>query len=116
MANNFIDQSRQKYLETRKHHWNTFARKIDHWQGWGKSYLHRLEEIYSFLINPESKVLEIVCRNGDLLASIQPTVGVGVDFSDEMKKRASNKHPKLILISADADDLALKDSKFDIKI
>jgi len=64
MANNYIDQSRQKYQDTRKHHLNTFARKMDHWHGWGKSYHHRLEEIYSFLINPESKVLEIGCGDG----------------------------------------------------
>jgi len=116
LTGSYIDQSRQKYQEARQQHWNTFARTKDHWHGWGKTYHQRLEQIYGFLINPGFKVLEIGCGEGDLLASLRPAVGVGVDFSEEMIKRASNKHPQLQFVLADAHDLSMLNDKFDFII
>ena len=113
MMINSNDQSRLNYQRTRKNHWDTFARKKDHWHGWGKPYHRRLEEIYGFLMTSESKVLEIGCGEGDLLASLRPSVGVGVDFSEEMIKRASRKHPNLSFVIADAHNLSSLDDKFD---
>ena len=110
---NSNDQSRLNYQRTRKKYWDTFARKKDHWHGWGKPYHRRLEEIYGFLMTSESKVLEIGCGEGDLLASLRPSVGVGVDFSEEMIKRASRKHPNLSFVIADAHNLSSLDDKFD---
>jgi SAM-dependent methyltransferase len=116
MTSNYVDQSRLNYQAKRKQHWNTFARKLDHWRSWGKTYHRRIEEIYSFLISPGSKVLEIGCGEGDLLAAIHPSAGVGIDFSEEMIRRASDKHPDLNFVIADAHDLAMLDGKFDFII
>jgi hypothetical protein len=60
-------------------------------------------------------VIEIGCAQGDLLSALKPTIGVGVDFSFEMIKQASNKHPHLRFIHADAYEIDL-DEKFDIII
>jgi len=113
MKSTYLDQSRQNYQERRKEHWDAFARKKDYWHGWGNAYHHRLEEIYGFLIPPGSKVLEIGCGEGDLLAALRPSVGVGVDFSEEMIKRASTRHPELNFKLVDAHDLNMLDGKFD---
>jgi SAM-dependent methyltransferase len=113
METTYPDQSRQSYLKRRKEHWDAFAQKKDHWHGWGNSYHHRLEEIYGFLIPPGCKVLEIGCGEGDLLASLRPSAGVGIDFSEEMIKRATSRHPELILKSVDAHDLTTLEGKFD---
>jgi SAM-dependent methyltransferase len=113
MPSPYIDQAHQKYQEKRKLHWNKFALKLGHWRGWGGIYHRRLEEVYRFLIPPGSKVLEIGCAKGDLLAALQPSAGVGVDFSEEMLRWASGSHPGLHFILADAHDLSMLNEKFD---
>ena len=60
------------------------------------------------LISPGQRILEIGCGMGDLLASLQPGHGVGVDFSPEMIQRARARHAALDAlewIEADAHDL-----------
>jgi len=107
------DPSRQDYQDRRKSHWDAFAQKREHWHGWGKAYHRFLEEKYGFLVQPGSKVLEIGCGEGDLLAALRPSVGVGVDFSMEMIKRATSRHPELHFILVDAHDLSCLKEKFD---
>jgi SAM-dependent methyltransferase len=113
MTRNHIDRPRQEYQEKRIQHWNTFALKNNHRHGLGTTYHRRLEKVYNFLINPGSKVLEVGCGEGDLLASLKPSVGVGVDFSEEMTQRASRKHPDLTFVLADAHNLSVLSDKFD---
>ena len=52
-------------------------------------------------------MLEIGCGNGDLLASLRPAFGVGIDFSREMVKRAAQRHPGLHFIQCDAHQMSL---------
>jgi ubiquinone/menaquinone biosynthesis C-methylase UbiE len=58
-----------------------------------RGYRRRLAEIYKFLIPPGSRVLELGCGEGDLLAQVAPADGVGVDFSRSMIERARAKYP-----------------------
>ena len=60
----------------------------------GRWYHRRLAEIYRYLVNPNQRVLEIGCGMGNLLASLQPSHGVGIDFSPEMIARAKKNHPE----------------------
>ena len=50
-------------------------------------------------------MLELGCGEGDLLASLQPATGIGVDFSEAMIEIARRKHPSLQFVQADAHDL-----------
>jgi Glycosyl transferase family 2/Methyltransferase domain len=59
------------------------------------------------------RVLELGCGEGDLLASLSPSEGVGVDFSQAMIDRARRKHPHLHFVVADAHDLSQLDTPFD---
>jgi SAM-dependent methyltransferase len=104
--------TRLHYLETRREHWDDVAEQLDQWRGWGGYYHERLGKIYRFLIVPNQSVLEIGCGPGDLLASLQPSLGVGIDISHEMLKRAKASHPDLQFIQADAHALPFK-KKFD---
>jgi SAM-dependent methyltransferase len=81
---------------------------MDRWSGIGGYYLKRLQEIYRFIVPEGSRVLEIGCGYGDLLASLKPGFGVGIDFSSETIKRASLRHPGLHFIRADAHALPFK--------
>ncbi len=53
------------------------------------------QKYHQFLIEPQLKVLEIGCGNGDLLASTMPSIGVGIDISPKMVAFAQKRHPNL---------------------
>lgn len=54
--------------------------------------------------------MEVGCGEGDLLASVKPSYGVGIDFSPEMVALARARHPDLSFIEADAHDFEMSDS------
>lgn len=109
------DDPAARYRTSRREHWDNVAKRMDVWKGWGGYYHKRIECIFRFLVPSGQKVIEIGCAQGDLLAAVQPSLGVGVDFSEEMVKRARKKHPYLHFIVADAHDLPLR-QKFDVII
>src|SRR5919199_1333322 len=104
-----------RYRQARMEHWDAVARRMDTWTGWGGCYHRRLTEIYRFLVPPGQRVLEIGCGQGELLAALQPAVGVGVDFSLEMIRRARQRYPQLCFVPADAHAMALGQA-FDVII
>jgi len=57
------------------------------------------------LIPENSKILEIGCGSGNLLASLKPKVGVGIDISLGMIKEAKSKYSSFNFIHADIEDL-----------
>src|SRR5271157_5741447 len=98
-----------QYQKSRIANWNSVAEKRDSWHGWGKLYHRRVEEIFRFLVGPNQRILEIGCGRGDLIASLQPVYGAGVDFSPEMIQRARARHAALDaleFVEADAHDLS----------
>lgn len=111
-----FDNAGKTYQRIRIAHWDKIAKKRDHWRGMGVWYHRRLAEIYTFLVSPDQRVLEIGCGAGDLLASLQPSHGVGVDFSAEMIVRAKQRHPHLEFHHLDAHDLSPLDGEFDVII
>lgn len=111
-----FDPAGQVYQQTRIAHWDAIARKRDHWRGLGRWYHERLAELFRFHVSPNLRVLEIGCADGRLLAALQPSRGVGVDFSEEMLHRARERHPDLEFIQADAHDLSSIHETFDVII
>jgi SAM-dependent methyltransferase len=95
----------ENYRSTRIAHWNEVAREGRHRRRTGASYHRRIERVYRFLVPPDLRVLELGCGEGDLLASLQPSEGVGVDFSPAMVDLARQKYPGLRFVVADAHQL-----------
>ena len=90
------------YRDERIACWNSYSRRSS------SNYYHRrLTEIYQFLIPPGQRVLELGCGEGDLIASLKPSTGIGVDFSPEMIARARNRHPELEFLLQDVHELDL---------
>ena len=111
------DPAEERYREERIAHWDEVARRWDRRAGLAGAYHRRLERVYRFLVPPGLRVLELGCGTGDLLAALQPAVGVGIDFSGEMVRRAAERHPGLRFLEADAHDLsALGNETFDVVI
>lgn len=44
-----------------------------------KAYKKETHRFYRFVIPPGSKVLELGCGKGELLAALEPSVGIGID-------------------------------------
>ncbi|MDP3784913.1 MAG: glycosyltransferase [bacterium] len=84
----------------------------DFWKHRNRYYHDTLKKIARFYIPPRNQVLEIGSGTGDLLAAVGPKEGLGIDFSEEMIKIASQKFPNLRFVNGDAENLKL-DEKFD---
>ena len=96
------------------------AERIGFWNGYVRKpasagYYRRLAEIYRYLVPLRSRVLELGCGTGDLLAALEPSLGVGVDFAPELLKRGARNHPQLRFVQGDVGRLSLN-AKFDYVI
>ena len=105
----------KKYQNKRISHWDQIAQKSDRWAGCGGYYHQRLQDVLQFVVPPGHRIIEIGCGRGDLLASLKPSYGVGVDFSAQMIQRAKASHANLHFIEADVHELDLQ-SQFDFII
>ncbi len=87
--------------------WNDYTRKpLLHYYHAGVRRLYRL------VVPPGARVLEIGCSGADLLASLKPAFGVGLDFSPVAIAVAKRNYPELHVAMADAHNLCLT-AKFD---
>src|SRR5581483_10000552 len=89
-----------------------FAATEPRWQRRNRTYHALLSRITQFHVLPHASVLEIGCGSGDLLASLRPSRGVGVDVSSRMIESARSAHPELELLVGAGEDLDL-DETFD---
>ena len=104
-----------RYTLNRIQHWDGIASRYKNKRTLGSTYHRRLAQIYGNLIPPGASVLEIGCGTGDLLASVAPARGVGVDFSPAMLEEARRCHPEYEFVDADVHTLALTE-QFDFII
>lgn len=109
------DETKRAYTRKRVDHWDRFARNYRNWRGWGAYYQSRPQEVYQLHVPPSRSVLEIGCSDGDLLTSLKPSRGVGVDFSPEMVDLARQNHRELHFVQADAHSMKLNE-QFDFVI
>lgn len=91
-----------------QHHFNLTAKDYDFWKQKARYYYSQLKQLFGEFIPQGSRVLDLGCGTGDILASVQPKVGIGVDISQEMIKRARTKHPHLIFKCEDIYTLTPK--------
>ena len=85
-------------------YFESIAPKRDKWKRRNRFYQKTIEKQFSFIIPEGSTVLEIGCSTGDLLNSVKPGKGIGVDFSPTAIDIAKQKYPHLEFYLADAHD------------
>src|SRR5437879_5470640 len=113
------DAAQQDYTRARLAHWDAVAENADAAPHWSSTYHARLTEVYRSVIAPHQRVLEIGCGQGDLLAAVRPSFGLGVDFSGATLRRAARRHPHLRFVQADAhllDLVANQAFEFDVVV
>jgi hypothetical protein len=109
------DPAAELYRKHHQAHWDRVSGQKSNPDRPGAYYHELLQHYYKFLIPAGMRVLEIGSGHGDLLASLNPAFGCGLDFSDAMVREASKKHPDLHFLKADAHKIPIKD-KFDVII
>ena len=73
-------------------HFNNIAGDYDKYKKKNRYYYENLKKLLANYIEPGKKVLEVGCGTGDLLISLNPSVGYGTDISNEMIKIAKSKY------------------------
>jgi len=101
------DPGKDRYQKERRTHWNRVSsQKLTPGRP-GAFYQKLLQHYYKFLVPPGKRILELGCGHGDLLSSLKPSFGLGLDFSEAMIRQASKKHSRLYFVQADVHDLPI---------
>lgn len=100
-----------RYQAERRAHWDK-AYSNNKRLNMGSYYHKRMRDIYAHYIPPGQSIIELGCGDGSLLASLKPSLGVGVDFSPKMVELGKSLHPELTFINCDIHELDL-DRQFD---
>jgi ubiquinone/menaquinone biosynthesis C-methylase UbiE len=86
-------------------HYDGLASQRDRYRQTHRYYYGLLSSQYRYFIPVGKKVLEVGCGTGDLLRSLEPSVGVGLDISPKMVEIARKKHPQLEFQAGSIDQL-----------
>jgi SAM-dependent methyltransferase len=74
------------------------------WRQFNSAYYDDDRKYMRFLIPPGKRVLELGCGRGELLAALEPSHGVGVDFSKATIARAAERYPNLHFVLGDVEN------------
>src|ERR1700743_3606736 len=87
-------------------HFEANGDELERWREFNAAYHQDDFKFMRFLIPPGKRVLELGCGRGDLLAALQPSYGVGVDFGAKTIAKANELHPHLYFVLGDVEDPA----------
>lgn len=83
-----------------------FERVAPAWEQWQRRnpfYHSSIAHLIGGMIPPDSSVLELGSGVGDLLASVEPSVGIGLNVAQALTERACQRHPQLKFYTSDID-------------
>ncbi len=101
------------FQQARIRHWDTVAVQAASLPKFSDYYHERINKVFQFWVQSGSKILEVGCGEGNLLAQLNPKVGVGIDFSAKVISQARKKYPHLKFLVADAHSFQLEETGFD---
>ena len=81
---------------------NLVERNLDRFTRLNRTYYQDLHRIHRLLVPERSRILQIGCGNGDLLASLNPDVGVGIESNPALAAAAQERHQDLKIHQIDA--------------
>jgi SAM-dependent methyltransferase len=79
------------------------AAERERWLSKSAYYHTTVTNLTRFLSREGAAVLEVGCGIGQLLASLSPARGVGIDVSPQMIARARARHPELTFVTGDIE-------------
>ncbi|PWU00312.1 MAG: glycosyl transferase [Terriglobia bacterium] len=102
-----------EYLDSWRDFFDHYAPLLSSWRRRNRGYHANIQRLACFYCQPQCRILEVGCGTGDLLAALDPSVGVGIDISGEMVRIAKANHPGLTFHHMAAEEIDLGDQKFD---
>jgi SAM-dependent methyltransferase len=84
-------------------HYETRHDELDRWRKFNVAYHDDDFKFMRFLVPPGKRVLELGCGRGELLAALQPSYGVGIEFGAETIATANARHPELHFVLGDVE-------------
>lgn len=88
-----------------RHHFEEVAPQLGSARERHRYYYDELYRTIREQVEPGATVLDLGCGDGSLLASLQPSRGVGVDLSLTTLREARAKHPDLDFVCGDVERL-----------
>ena len=79
----------------------------EHWQRKNDFYHAAMRDLIGGMIPPGSRVLEVGSGVGDLLASLKPRRGIGLNLAEGLTQRAREKHPEFEFHTIEIDSTSL---------
>ena len=99
--------------QTIRSFFDTLSAEEDRWLETTSGYHDLVRSTATSLIPPGQRVLEIGSGRGDLLSSLRPSNGLGVDVSDGMVNQARTRHPELEFVCAAGESMDVREEPFD---
>ena len=85
-------------------HFDKLAAVRESWISKSNGFYSEDIKIMKEYIPEGSKILEVGCGTGHLIAALKPSVGVGIDISAGMIKEGKKKYPNIEFIEADIEE------------
>jgi len=105
--------SMDEYLQAWEVFFDHYAAHVDRWHRCNAGYHKAIASLARFYVPPGARVLEVGSGNGDLLAALNPSYGLGIDISGEMVRLATKKYPYLEFRQISAERFDLQGEQFD---
>src|SRR5262245_38854798 len=102
-----------EYIQQWEAFFDQYALHVERWHRLNAGYHNLIASLARFYIPTKARVLEIGSGNGDLLAALEPSYGVGIDISERMVRLATKKHPSLHFLRMAGENLQIPDQPFD---
>lgn len=96
-----MEQSKTNLIQ----HFNNSARFRSYFFHRNYAYHEQVVSVCRQLMHEQTRVLELGCSTGDLLNTLQPSDGVGVDISPKSIELAQSQYPQYTWVAADVENL-----------
>ena len=97
----------KEYFEAAAKNWRKYRRKRSY-------YWNSITDYVGYYIHPDNSVLEIGCGTGELIAAVNGSRKVGIDFCESLIQQAREAHPQGVdFYVMEAENITL-DERFDV--
>lgn len=102
--NYYLEYLQKKKAKIRSFYDQEAQRYAEYWIPKNYYYYDQIKKLLSKIVPPGKKVLDVGCGTGHILASLNPSYGLGIDFSSAMIQEASKRYPHLDFQVLDAEE------------